>query len=257
MSKRNTQNTQAAAAPVNTQAAPSEPQAAAAPAATEQAAPVAVAAVTVAPTILAALRADGAAAYEGEAALLSFAQCFAKVMARPGQAGNFELFTEMARQWRIGYEAAKRGLSGEAVESVTLSDRSQDAFERRIKAAKSEASLGDNRLVGEKPKSASAASERMRETRKLPSGTPEQWMKDAAAKAKAGDYKAANEAQANAKKLTDKAASDAKKAATERLGKLKESAREVLKAILASDDERRINAAIAALRKLAPVGSTK
>lgn len=113
--------------------------------------------------IVGTLRADGAAAYEGESALLAFAHVFRALMTTATQAGDYPRFTESARQWRIGYEAAKRGTV--ASDDTAVSDRSQDAFERRIRAAMSEEALGDNRLLGAKPKAANVDSERMAEKR--------------------------------------------------------------------------------------------
>jgi len=242
-----------------TQAAPTtpaEPQAASAPAA---AAPAPVAVVLAADTI-ARMRADGAATYEGEDSLQAFADLMRPVMATATERGDYPTYLALARQWRIGYEACRpnnRGVADAALESLTLTGRSQDAFEERLRAAKSERLLGARRLIGEKPKAASAEAERSRERRALPTGTAQDWLKKAEVAAKKGDFKAANEAQSAAKKIVAAAEKAARDAASERLGKLKEQAREVLKAILASDDEKRIRASIAALTKFAPKVAAK
>lgn len=102
----------------------------------------------------AALRADGGAAYEGEQALREFARIFRALMATATQAGDFVAYSEAARQWKIGYEQTKRNTTDEA---VPLSDRAQTAFDTRVKQAKSEELMGDDRLIGDKPKSQDAA----------------------------------------------------------------------------------------------------
>ena len=109
------------------------------------------------------LRADGGAAYEGEQALKVFAEIFQPFMVTATQSGDFVGYTEAARQWRIGYEQTRRNTPKD--DGVVLSERSQDAFERRRATAASEAQMGEDCLLGDKPKSVSADAQRKAQAR--------------------------------------------------------------------------------------------
>lgn len=108
------------------------------------------AAATLADNVVNALRADGSAFYEADANLKAFAVIMRPFMVTATQAGDYARYIEASRQWRIGYEQAKRNTQKE---DVALSDMSQKAWERHIKEARSEDLLGDDRLQGDIPKS--------------------------------------------------------------------------------------------------------
>lgn len=158
---------------------------------------------------IASLRADGAAAYEGEAALLAFAALFRPHMTTATQSGDFALFTESARQWRVGYEQTRRNTNDE---TVPLSDRSQDAFERRLKAAKSE-DLGADRLLGDKPKSVNPDAERKAAARAAAAAVIEKMIAGKSQIELAREAKAADKAAAQAVKAAAKAQESKAKAA--------------------------------------------
>ncbi|MFN9029657.1 MAG: hypothetical protein ACK54C_02005 [Betaproteobacteria bacterium] len=208
---------------------------------------------TIAPNVAASLLADGASAYEGEAALLAFATLFAPVMAREGNKGDYACFRVMQAAWRRGYDAARGNVrDADAIEKLVPSDKSLDAFERRMKAARSEDALGAARLQGDIPRSQAQDAQRKAASRALPDGTPEQWTARAAELIASGKVDEAATAATNAKRLREAADKAAKGKAREELSALKNEAREALRDLLATDDAKAIKAALAALRKATP-----
>jgi len=208
---------------------------------------------TIAPNITASLLADGASAYEGEAALLAFATLFAPVMARAGRPGDYACYSKMQSAWRRGYDAARGNVRDtDAVERLVPSDKSLDAFERRMKAARSDDALGAARLQGDIPRSQTQAAQRKAALRALPDGTSEQWTARAAELIASGRVDEAATAATNAKRLREAADKAAKDKAREALSALKNETREALRDLLGTDDTKAIKAALAAIRKAMP-----
>jgi hypothetical protein len=173
-----------------------------------------------------ALMADGAAAYDGETSLLAFAAVFRPYMATATQQGNLDAYNECARLWKVGYEAERRNILPADV--TAISDRAQAAFERRMRAAMSEDGLGKDRLIGTKPKAATAESTKKAAQREkkadriealAKSGSVQEILKRAAEASLKGDASQAldlNEAAKRAQAAADKAARDAAAADIER-----------------------------------------
>jgi hypothetical protein len=221
--------------------------------AADVAAPVAPAVTVLAAHVAAALLADGASAYEGEAALLAFAALFSPVMAADKTPGDYSAYVRMRTEWRRGYDAARTNVrNADEIAKLVPSDRSQDAFERRMRAAQSEENLGAARIVGTVPKSQSAAATAKAAQRAKPEGTSEQWLAKAAECISKGDTDGAAKAARNAKTLQAEANKAAKDDAAAKLRALKDEAREALRDLLATDDAKAIKAALAAIKKATP-----
>jgi hypothetical protein len=201
-----------------------------------------------------ALMADGAAAYDGETSLLAFAAVFQPYMATATQQGNLDAYNECARLWKVGYEAERRNILPADV--TAISDRAQAAFERRMRAAMSEDGLGKDRLIGTKPKAATAESTKKAAQREgkaskiealAKSASPQDLLKQSAAASLKGDAGAALDLLTAAKRAqadADKAARDA--AATE-IEKHASTIRAALRRLEKSGDVK----ALAALAKVA------